>query len=320
MADLVDARSIAVSIGRLEVVSELTLRVGAGQAVGVVGESGSGKSVACRALTGTLGLIGGGVSSGRLSVCGQDMTDAVEGRWQALRGREVALVPQASLSGLDPLMRVGAQLRETVRVHDRSGDVKERARELMARVDLDPALLRRYPHELSGGQRQRVMIALALAGRPRLLIADEPTTALDVTVQRSILRGLRALCDDEGMGLVLVSHDMGVIEQVCDAVTVMYAGCSVETGRVSDVMAAPRHPYTAELLAARPTLDGNPLRGIDGMPPSPRSWPPGCRFAPRCAHRSPECTAERPLLSPVGESHWTACVHPLPVAPEGDGR
>lgn len=313
MADLVDARSVMVSIMGLEVVRELTLQVDAGQAVGLVGESGSGKSVACRALTGTLGLIGGGVTSGRLSVCGQDVTDAAEGQWRKLRGREVALVPQASLSGLDPLMRVGSQLRETIRVHDRACDARERARDLMARVDLDPLLLKRYPHELSGGQRQRVMIALALAGRPRLLIADEPTTALDVTVQRSILRGLRALCEDEGMGLVLVSHDMGVIEQVCDRVAVMYAGCSVETGLVNDVMTAPRHPYTAELLAARPTLDGGRLRGIDGMPPSPRAWLPGCRFAPRCALQSPECTADRPQLSPIGDDHRVACAHPLPV-------
>ncbi len=314
MADLVDAQAVSVSIRGLEVVSDLSLEVAAGEAVGLVGESGSGKSVACRALTGTLGLVGGEVTAGRLVVCGTAVVAAAERRWRELRGREIALIPQASLSGLDPVMKVGAQLRETARVHDRSSSATERSRELMERVHLDPALLKRYPHELSGGQRQRVMIALALAGRPRLLIADEPTTALDVTVQRSILRELRSLCANDGMGLVLVSHDMGVIEQVCDRVTVMYAGCSIEAGAVPTVMTDPRHPYTAELLAARPKLDGGPMAGIEGMPPSPRTWSPGCRFEPRCGRSNADCVADRPRLTPLDHDQ-VACFHPLSRGP-----
>ena len=206
-------------------------------------------------------------------------------------------------------MRVSSQLKESIRAHDRGIDVGARACELLEKVGLDPdVVLPRYPHQLSGGQRQRVMIALALAGRPKLLIADEPTTALDVTVQRGILSELRNLCVDDGMGLVLVSHDFGVIEQVCDDVIVMYGGCAVELGSLQAVMANPLHPYTRELLAARPRLDGAALRGIEGMPPSPRAWPAGCRFAPRCRFATPACTAERPEMQDAGGGRRVACI------------
>ena len=316
MADLVAARSVSIAIDDLEVVSDLDLTVRPGGAVGLVGESGSGKSVACRALTGTLGLIGGHVTGGDLEVCGHDVSTAPDQVWRSLRGREVALVPQASLSGLDPLMRVGSQVKESIRAHDRGANARARAGELLDKVGLDSTLLRRYPHELSGGQRQRVMIALALAGDPKLLIADEPTTALDVTVQRSILGALRDLCAEDGMGLVLVSHDFGVIEQVCDDVVVMYGGCSVEAGDLDQVTSTPRHPYTRELLAARPQLDGTGLRGIPGIPPSPRGWPSGCRFSPRCSFAVAECTTARPELRKADDGTQVACIRHEEVAAE----
>jgi oligopeptide/dipeptide ABC transporter ATP-binding protein len=309
MAELLSAEHVAIGIRDREVVSDLSFRLEAGAAVGLVGESGSGKSVACRALTGTLGLIGGRVTGGRLEILGRDVIAAPEQEWKRIRGRAVALVPQASLSSLDPLMRIGAQLREAVRTHVRGVDVDARAGDLLEKVRLDSrALARRYPHELSGGQRQRVMIALALAGEPQILVADEPTTALDVTVQRSILHELRDLCDQDDMALVLVSHDFGVIERVCDDVVVMYGGCSVETGRLGGVIANARHPYTKALLAARPTLEGSSLCGIDGVPPSPRAWPAGCRFSPRCGHCRPACTRDRPSLLPAGDERLVACI------------
>jgi oligopeptide/dipeptide ABC transporter ATP-binding protein len=309
MGELLRAEHVAIAIRGREVVSDLSFTLGAGAAVGLVGESGSGKSVACRSLTGTLGLIGGSVTGGRLEILGRDFTAASEREWKRLRGCVVALVPQASLSSLDPLMRIGAQLREAVRTHVHGVDADARSRELLERVNLDSRLLmRRYPHELSGGQRQRVMIALALAGEPEILVADEPTTALDVTVQRSILRELRELCDQDGMALVLVSHDFGVIEDVCDDVVVMYGGCAIETGELSGVIAGARHPYTKALLAARPTLEGSSLRGIDGVPPSPHAWPRGCRFSPRCRFCTEACTSERPSLMPVGLEQQVACV------------
>jgi oligopeptide/dipeptide ABC transporter ATP-binding protein len=316
VAELVAARSVSIAIGGLEVVSDLELSVQPGAAVGLVGESGSGKSVACRALTGTLGLIGGKVTAGELVMCGQDMSNATEKEWRRLRGRKIALVPQASLSGLDPLMRVRSQVRESVRAHDRGANAADRARELLLKVGLDSALLARYPHELSGGQRQRVMIALALAGGPDVLIADEPTTALDVTVQRSILGELRELCVEDGMGLVLVSHDFGVIEQVCDDVVVMYGGCSMEVGNLNQVTSQARHPYTRELLAARPRLDGAGLHGIEGMPPSPRAWPPGCRFAPRCRFCEAACTAARPQLLAADDGVRVACIRHEEISAE----
>ncbi len=318
MAELLKAEHVAIGIRDREVVSDLSFTLEAGAAVGIVGESGSGKSVACRALTGTLGLVGGEVTRGRLEILGRDVTAARERDWGRLRGRAVALVPQASLSSLDPLMRIGAQLREAIGAHVRDAAPRARASELLEKVRLDSrTLIRRYPHELSGGQRQRVMIALALAGEPGILIADEPTTALDVTVQRSILHELRELCDRDGMALVLVSHDFGVIEQVCDDVVVMYGGCSVETGDIGGVIANPRHPYTQALLAARPTVEGSSLRGIDGVPPSPLAWPSGCRFSPRCRFCQPVCTGDRPPLLPVGEERLVACVRHDELQAEG---
>jgi oligopeptide/dipeptide ABC transporter ATP-binding protein len=309
MAELLSAENVAIAIRGREIVSDISFTLEAGAAVGLVGESGSGKSVACRALTGTLGLIGGAVTRGRIEILGRDFTSASERDWRRVRGRSVALVPQASLSSLDPLMRIGAQLREAVETHVGGTDVKTRPHELLEKVRLDSrALIRRYPHELSGGQRQRVMIALALAGEPEILIADEPTTALDVTVQCSILRELHELCEVDRMALVLVSHDFGVIEQVCDDVVVMYGGCAVETGALGGVIAEPRHPYTKALLAARPTLEGASLRGIDGTPPSPHAWPAGCRFSPRCRFCVPDCTSGLPPLLPAGERRLVACI------------
>jgi oligopeptide/dipeptide ABC transporter ATP-binding protein len=239
----------------------------------------------------------------------------------ALYGRVVSFVPQNSLSALNPLMRISTHLTETIKALDAGGGVRPNAAaaRLLDRVGLpDPErVLRLYPHELSGGMRQRVMIALAIAGRPELLIADEPTTALDVTLQKKILELLRRLTHEESMALVLVSHDLGVVAAATEFVAVMYAGMVVEYGRTDTVLQHPRHPYTRALLEGRPTITRTErLIGIPGAPASPDAWPNGCRFAPRCRHAQGLCEASNPNLETVGSRHVVAChrVHELSAA------
>lgn len=267
-SQLLAASDISISIGEKQLVSGVSLQVRAGECVALVGESGSGKSLTCRALLGTLHRIGAWMT-GALTLEGRDMSSATEHDWRALRGKNVGFVPQASMAGLDPVMRVGQQLLETIRLHDGPGtNLKTRALELLAQVEMpDPEkVYRSYPHQLSGGMRQRVMIALALAGRPKVLIADEPTTALDVTVERAILELLSKLCQEEQMGLLLVTHDLGVVRRSAQRVYVMRAGELVEHGETADVLARPTHPYTVALLAADPALvqPGQRLIGIAG--------------------------------------------------------
>jgi ABC-type dipeptide/oligopeptide/nickel transport system ATPase component len=267
-SQLLAASDLSISIGEKHLVNGVSLNVRAGECVALVGESGSGKSLTCRALLGTLHRIGASMT-GALTIDGRDMSSATEHDWRTLRGKNVGFVPQASMAGLDPVMRVGQQLLETIRLHDGPGtNLKVRALELLAQVEMpDPEkVYRSYPHQLSGGMRQRVMIALALAGRPKVLIADEPTTALDVTVERAILDLLSKLCREEQMGLLLVTHDLGVVRRSAQRVYVMRAGQLVEHGETAEVLARPTHPYTIALLAADPALvqPGQRLIGVAG--------------------------------------------------------
>jgi len=295
---ILECDDLAVSIGETEVLSSLTLRLARGESLGVVGETGAGKSLACRTMIGLLGRIGGRVSRGRLVFDGRDLTNASESDWRRLRGREIAFVPQASLSGLDPIMTVGRQLIETIRVLTNHPNPRARAEELLELVDMPRAdqVMRAYPHELSGGMRQRAMIALAVAGDPTLLIADEPTTALDVTVQKLVLELLMSLVKTTSMSLVLVTHDLAVVQEHTDSTAIMYAGETVEIGRTPAVLVGDGHPYTRALLGSGPTRmrAGERLAAIGGSPPSPTEWPPGCRFAPRCSYATQECRTTRP--------------------------
>lgn len=262
---LISATHLSIEIASRQLVSEVSLEVSAGETVALVGESGSGKSLTCRSFLGTLSRIGGAMT-GELSIAGQEMSNATELEWRALRGRFVGFVPQASMAGLDPVMRIGAQLMETIRLHDGRTNGKKRAFELLEQVEMSSPerVFRSYPHQLSGGMRQRVMIALALAGRPKVLIADEPTTALDVTVERAVLQLLNGLCREEQMGLLLVTHDLSVVRRTADRVYVMRAGELVESGNTGEVLSSPTHPYTAALLAADPALvkTGERLVGV----------------------------------------------------------
>jgi peptide/nickel transport system permease protein len=312
------------------VVRDISFDVAAGEALGIVGESGCGKSVTVRALLGLLPP-GGYVQAGSAvfanrgdssrggssrGVDGVDLATMSERDFGRIRGGSIALIGQDPMNSLDPSFRVGSQLTEVVRRHN-SGlgrhQAQARARELLALANFpDPErTLRKYPHEMSGGEQQRVSIALALAGNPRLLIADEPTTALDVTVQAEILALLRHLGASLGMAIILVTHDWGVLADLCDRAIVMYAGEMVEQATVDDLYRSPRHPYTAGLLAANPhqAPAGGTMPTIPGTVPAPAKWPVGCHFEPRCEYATAECENEPIPLSVIGSSRLTRCIH-----------
>ncbi|MEV6012451.1 ABC transporter ATP-binding protein [Streptomyces sp. NPDC051976] len=287
----------------------VTLDVNAGEILAVVGESGSGKSVMGLAL---LGLLAGEpmpVVTGKAEVCGIDMVSAVPEMRRAARKAHLGAIFQDPMTSLNPTMRAGRQVTE-------AAGTEEEALRLLELVGVpDPVRrMKAYPHELSGGLRQRVMIAMAVAGRPDLVIADEPTTALDVTVQAQVLALIRDLCDELGTSFILVTHDMGVASQIADRVAVMYGGRLVEVGTMADVLRAPTHPYTAGLLNARLSMKlpiGHRIPSLPGEPPDPRAHPPGCAFAPRCAAATEACTETVPVLEPAATHDGTAaCIVP----------
>ena len=311
MEPLLQVRDLRVAFrmptGEMEAVSGVDLDIADGEVLGIVGESGSGKSVAMKAVMRLLPPRAR--ISGSVRFRGQELTRASEREMRRLRGGRVAMIFQDPLTAFNPVVTVGDQIAEMLHLHDRSlsrAQLRDRTVELLELVSI-PEPDRRagaYPHEFSGGMRQRAMIAMALANDPELLIADEPTTALDVTVQAQVLDVLRDLQARLGIGLALVTHDLGVVAGMAGRVAVMYAGRIVEEAPVDALFADPRHPYTRGLIGAVPRLDvrGGPLVAIEGSPPSLAARPPGCPFAPRCPFRRENCTALRPLLRPVGSS------------------
>jgi oligopeptide/dipeptide ABC transporter ATP-binding protein len=306
-------------------VDDAGLSIGPGEIVGLIGESGSGKSLTCRSVM-RLVPRPGRVAAGRIDFDGHDVLAMAPRELRDFRAHEAGMIYQDPFSSLNPVFRVGDQVAETLRVNLGMGKAQARAHavELLDGVGIaDPE--RRalsYPHELSGGMRQRVMIALATASQPRLLLADEPTTALDVTTQAQILALLTRLRDERGMSVLLVSHDFGVIARVCDRVAVMYGGHVVETGPIDALYNDAQHPYTHALLESVPRLEsaGRATRrpGIAGVPPELTEVLPGCVFKPRCRYAQPSCETISMALQPVAPGHETACpVRPLAAA---DGR
>jgi oligopeptide/dipeptide ABC transporter ATP-binding protein len=320
MSSLLSVRDLTVSFttaqGRLRAVDGVSFDVNAGEMFAIVGESGSGKSVTALAVMGLLPP-SGRVDHGDIWFRDRNLLQCAETDLQQVRGREVAMVFQDPLAALNPVHRVGRQIAEVLRIHEDVGRRAARARAVqLLELTGIPEPARRvdaYPHELSGGMRQRVMLAMALACRPALLIADEPTTALDVTVQAQILDLLRSLRDELGLAVVLVTHDLGVVAGVADQVLVMYGGRAVERGTSDEIFYESRHPYTRALVSAVPRLDDDPagaLRGVAGDPPSPLQLPSGCAFHPRCWHATEEpCARVLPRLVPVerGATHVAAC-------------
>jgi peptide/nickel transport system permease protein len=306
-APLLDVQGLTVEIavpgGVIKPVEDVSFSLSAGRTLAIVGESGSGKSMAATAIMGLLPPAAR-AADGVARFEGEDLLRMPEAQRRRLRGGAMAMVFQDPMSSLNPVHRIGDQVAEAIRAHrDVSAEAARlEAVDLLKRVGIaDPERrARAYPHELSGGMRQRVMIAMAIANKPRLLIADEPTTALDVTVQAAILELLAVLRREEGMGVVLITHSLGVVAEVAEDVVVMYAAQVVERGPVAEVFARPLHPYTRALLAAVPDGDAEP-EGIPGVVPRPDQWPPGCRFAPRCAHAIEACNQAPPALESHGD-------------------
>lgn len=299
----------------LPVIDSVNLTAHRNQAVGIVGESGSGKTMLCRALIGTLPRHGAVITSGRILFEGDDLANAPAYVWRRVRGRRIGYVPQSSLAGLNPVLTVETQLVESIQAYQTIAgeEARRQALELLERVRIPRAanVLKARSVELSGGMRQRVMIAAAIAQQPKLLVADEPTTALDVTVQREILNLLSSLRKELGMALILISHDLAVIEEMCESMMVMYAGASVESGTVEALVNASRHPYTRSLRASRidRATPGEDIQAIAGEPLTVGTWPPGCRFWPRCPLADDACRiGSQPALALAG-AQWSACIH-----------
>jgi peptide/nickel transport system ATP-binding protein len=312
---LVTIRDLAVAFDGVPALRGVDVSIPRGGALGMVGESGCGKSVTWLA---ALGLLPRHARvSGSVTLDGQEILGAPAPALDRVRGGRVAMIFQDPASSLNPVHRLGTQVTEALRLHRgiTGGAARAEARRLFDQVGIPDAARRldAYPHELSGGQNQRVMIAMALAGEPELLVADEPTTALDVTIQAQILDLLNRLRRETGMALVLISHDLGVVSETCEEVAVMYAGRIVERAPAARLFAHPTHPYTRGLLAALPPLDGAPRRlaAIPGGVPEPWSMPPGCAFAPRCPEAQAACAGGTPPDVAVAPGHSAACLRAL---------
>ncbi len=299
--------------GVAKAVNGVSYTVEEGETLAVLGESGSGKSVTAQAVMGILDSPPGFVTGGAVRFRGEDLLALPEDERRSYRGRNISMIFQDALSSLNPVFTVGWQIGEMFRVHEglSKKQAKERAIELMERVRI-PAARQRvgdYPHQFSGGMRQRIMIAMAISLDPDVLIADEPTTALDVTVQAQIMELLADLQRERKMGLILITHDLGVVADVADKISVMYAGRIVERAQVGEIYARPSHPYTKGLLESIPRLDlkGKDLSAIRGLPPSLTRIPPGCEFNPRCPYAQQICRDERPPLLEVVPGRYSAC-------------
>ncbi len=303
--------------GKARVLDHVSLEVGSGEILGIVGESGCGKSMTALSIMGLVPNPPGKVTSGSIKLDGRELVGLDHNSLRQIRGKDIGMIFQEPMSSLNPVFTVGEQIAESVRLHEDASPKAAMARavEMLKAVDIPEPELRAksYPHQLSGGMRQRVMIAIALACRPRVLIADEPTTALDATVQAQIFDLLQDLQRDMGTAIILITHDMGAIAELADRVAVMYAGRVVEKGTVDAVLSAPQHPYTKGLIACVPHLEPDPpeirdeLLEIPGVVPALTELGVGCAFAPRCSAKIAKCDASKPALETSAEAHETAC-------------
>jgi peptide/nickel transport system ATP-binding protein len=300
--------------GTLTAIDGVSFSIAPGEVLGVVGESGAGKSITGLAIIGLLEPPGR-ISSGEIRLEGRRIDDLPYAEMRRLRGRKIGMIFQDPLTSLNPLYTIGRQLEETIRTHLplSASDARQQALSLLKEVGIPAPDTRyeHYPHQFSGGMRQRVVIALALAAGPQLLIADEPTTALDVSIQAQIITLLKRVAQDRGTAVMLITHDMGVIAETAQRVAVMYAGRIVELGAVHDVIHAPKHPYTVGLMGSIPRISAEKHRlvQIEGSMPRLNAIPPGCPFNPRCAHRFDRCVAERPDLIPAGATRAACWLH-----------
>ena len=319
---LLDVAGLSVAFdgeqGERRVVEDVSFRVGAGETLGLVGESGCGKSVTAMSIMRLLPSPPSRAFAGKILFEGTDLLELAPDAMRALRGNRIGMVFQEPMTSLNPVFSIGYQIEEVLRLHHKLGraEARRQALEMLRHVGIGAPERRldQYPHQLSGGLRQRVMIAIALVCRPQLLIADEPTTALDVTIQAQILDLLRRLKREMGMALLLITHDLGVVAEMCDRVVVMYAGRIVEQADAAALFRRPRHPYTAGLLAAMPRLvpKGGKLPSIPGTVPPPGRRGVGCSCAERCPRAEARCRTELPPLAPTEAGHLAACWNPVP--------
>lgn len=299
----------------MSAVNSISYTVDEGDTLGIVGESGCGKSVGAMALLRLLPTPPAKIMGGEVVLQGQDLLKLPQSQMHTIRGSKIAMIFQDPMTSLNPVMTVGKQISEAVRVNLGLGarECRDRTIEVLSNVGIPRAVdrLGDYPHQFSGGMRQRVMIAMAISCRPKLLIADEPTTSLDVTIQAQIVDLVRRLQQDLGMAVIWITHDLGVIARIAKRLNVMYAGKIIEYGPIKSVFAKPQHPYTMGLLGSLPRIDSNSdqeLQFIEGAPPDMVRLPKGCSFAPRCKFRSERCLVEEPQLVGVGDDHMAACI------------
>ncbi len=318
MAPLLEVQDLTTRFhtldGVVHAVNGISYVLEEGEALGIVGESGCGKSVSVLSVMGLIPEPPGKIAAGQVLYRGQDLVKLDDRQMEGIRGKEIAMVFQDPMTSLNPVLTIGRQISEPLIVHMGMGqeEAHQKVVELLAMVGIPQAADRYgdYPHQFSGGMRQRVMIAMALACDPSVLIADEPTTALDVTIQAQIVDLVKMLRDRLGMAVIWITHDLGVIAGLAERVIVMYAGFIVERGNVDDIYANPRHPYTLALLKSLPRVDrssGEKLATISGLPPDLLGLPPGCPFTPRCSYAVERCRQENPRLGPVGFGHEIAC-------------
>lgn len=295
----------------VEAVTDLSLDIAAGESVGLVGETGAGKTTTALSIMGLIPDPPGEVKSGRILFEGEDLLEKSERELRKIRGSAISMIFQDPMTSLNPVHRVGDQIMEVVQLHTKlsKAEATVRAMEMLEMVGIPANRYYEYPHQFSGGMKQRVMIACALACNPRLLIADEPTTALDVTIQAQVLELIDSLKREFNTAMLMITHDLGVVAEVCDKVAVMYAGRIVERGTVRDVYTRPMHPYTQGLFKSLPHLDVDTdrLEPIPGLMPDPTNLPPGCAFCPRCPVRSSVCESERPGSAEVSPGHVVSC-------------
>lgn len=317
MENLLEIKDLRVSFdtfgGEVQAVRGVELNVKKGETLGLVGESGSGKSITSKSIMGLVPKPAGRIKSGEILLNGKDLVQYKEKEMQKIRGSEVSMIFQDPMTSLNPTMRVGKQITEGLIKHQKlsKSDAKKRAIELLARVGIPNPEKRfsQYPHQFSGGMRQRVVVAIAIACNPKLLIADEPTTALDVTIQAQILDLMKELQERMDTAIILITHDLAVVANMAQKIAVMYGGMIVETGEVDEVFYQPKHPYTWGLLSSMPRLnsENDELLAIPGSPPDLLSPPKGCPFAPRCPHAMKVCQEHMPEYTSVSESHRAAC-------------
>jgi oligopeptide/dipeptide ABC transporter ATP-binding protein len=309
--------------GQVRAVDDVSFSLHRGRNLGIVGESGCGKSVTALSIMRLLPRPVGKILAGRIAFKGTDILALPPGAMHAVRGNQIAMIFQEPMTALNPVHAIGRQVGEVFKLHFPAmsdADTRKASLEMLQKVGIPEPLKRmhEYPHQISGGMRQRVMIAMALACKPDILIADEPTTALDVTIQAQILDLIRTLQAETGMSVIFITHDLGVIAELCDAVVVMYAGKVAETAPIRELFQNPRHPYTRGLLNSIPTLDAphkQPLRIIEGVVPSLDDLPPGCRFENRCPHVRAVCASALPPLVDIGPEHAARCYFAMELEP-----